>query len=132
MSMSDPIADMLTRIRNAQSATKVSVRMPFSKKKLALANILEEEGFVLGSTKIEESPNKPELEISLKYFQGKPVIESIDRVSKPGLRIYKSKDELPKVKGGLGVAIISTSKGLLADRAARAEGLGGEVLCYVS
>ncbi|OUR89286.1 30S ribosomal protein S8 [Cycloclasticus sp. 44_32_T64] len=132
MSMSDPIADMLTRIRNAQSAEKTSVRMPFSTKKLALANILEQEGFVAGSSKIEDSKTKPELEITLKYFQGKPVIESIDRVSKPGLRIYKSKNELPKVKGGLGVAIISTSKGLLTDRAARAEGHGGEVLCYVS
>ncbi|MEW4981784.1 MAG: 30S ribosomal protein S8 [Cycloclasticus sp.] len=132
MSMSDPIADMLTRIRNAQSAEKTSVRMPFSTKKLALANILEQEGFVAGSSKIEDSETKPELEITLKYFQGKPVIESIDRVSKPGLRIYKSKNELPKVKGGLGVAIISTSKGLLTDRAARAEGHGGEVLCYVS
>jgi len=132
MSMSDPIADMLTRIRNAQSAEKTSVRMPFSTKKLALANILEQEGFVAGSSKIEDSKSKPELEITLKYFQGKPVIESIDRVSKPGLRIYKSKNELPKVKGGLGVAIISTSKGLLTDRAARAEGHGGEVLCYVS
>jgi len=132
MSMSDPIADMLTRIRNAQSAEKTSVRMPFSTKKLALANILEQEGFVAGSSKIEDSKTKPELEITLKYFQGKPVIESIDRVSKPGLRIYKSKNELPKVKGGLGVAIISTSKGLLTDRTARAEGHGGEVLCYVS
>jgi len=132
MSMSDPIADMLTRIRNAQSAEKTTVTMPFSTKKLALANILEEEGFVTSSTKIEDSKRKPELEITLKYFQGKPVIESIDRVSKPGLRIYKSKDELPKVKGGLGVAIISTSKGLLTDRTARAEGHGGEVLCYVS
>jgi len=132
MSMSDPIADMLTRIRNAQSAEKTTVRMPFSTKKLALANILEQEGFVAGSSKIEDSKAKPELEITLKYFQGKPVIESIDRVSKPGLRIYKSKNELPKVKSGLGVAIISTSKGLLTDRAARADGHGGEVLCYVS
>lgn len=132
MSMSDPIADMLTRIRNAQSADKKTVRMPFSTKKLALANILEAEGYVAGSIKIEDVKSKPELEITLKYFQGKPVIEMIDRVSKPGLRIYKSKDELPKVKGGLGVAIISTSKGLLSDRTARAEGHGGEVLCYVS
>ena len=132
MSMSDPIADMLTRMSNAQSAEKAVVRMPFSTKQQALANILEPEGFVSGSTKIEDSKSKPELEITLKYFQGKPVIETIDRVSKPGLRIYKSKDELPKVKGGLGVAIISTSKGLLADRTARAEGHGGEVLCYVS
>lgn len=132
MSMSDPIADMLTRIRNAQSAEKTTVTMPFSTKKQALANILEQEGFVRASTKIEDESNKPELEITLKYFQGKPVIESIDRVSKPGLRIYKSKDELPKVKSGLGVAIISTSKGLLTDREARSQGHGGEVLCYVS
>jgi small subunit ribosomal protein S8 len=132
MSMSDPIADMLTRIRNAQSAEKTTVNMPFSTKKLALANILEEEGYVGGSNKTVDANDKPVLEVKLKYFQGEPVIESIDRVSKPGLRIYKSKDELPRVKGGLGVAIISTSKGLLTDRAARAEGYGGEVLCYVS
>ncbi|ORU91934.1 MAG: 30S ribosomal protein S8 [Cycloclasticus sp. symbiont of Bathymodiolus heckerae] len=132
MSMSDPIADMLTRIRNAQSAGKTTVNMPFSTKKLALANILEDEGYVAGSNKVEDSNGKPALQIELRYFQGKPVIETIDRVSKPGLRIYKSKDELPKVKGGLGVAVISTSKGLLTDRAARAAGHGGEVLCYVS
>ena len=132
MSMSDPIADMLTRIRNAQSAEKTTVTMPFSTKKQALANILEQEGFVKASTKIEDDSNKHELEITLKYFQGKPVIESIDRVSKPGLRIYKSKDQLPTVKSGLGVAIISTSKGLLTDREARSQGHGGEVLCYVS
>jgi len=132
MSMSDPIADMLTRIRNAQSAEKTTVTMPFSTKKQALANILEQEGFVKASAKIEDESNKHKLEITLKYFQGKPVIESIDRVSKPGLRIYKSKDELPKVKSGLGVAIISTSKGLLTDREARSQGHGGEVLCYVS
>ncbi|HIF17286.1 MAG TPA: 30S ribosomal protein S8 [Cycloclasticus sp.] len=132
MSMSDPIADMLTRIRNAQSAAKTSVTMPFSTKKLALANILEQEGYVAGSNQVEDSNAKPALEISLKYFQGKPVIESIDRVSKPGLRVYKSKDQLPKVKGGLGVAIISTSQGLMTDRAARSEGHGGEVICYVS
>jgi len=132
MSMSDPIADMLTRIRNAQSAEKTTVSMPFSTKKLALATILEEEGYVSGSNKTEDSNGKPSLEITLKYFQGKPVIESIDRVSKPGLRIYKSKDSLPQVKGGLGIAVISTSKGLLTDRAARTAGHGGEVLCYIS
>jgi len=132
MSMSDPIADMLTRIRNAQSAEKKTVSMPFSTKKQALAVILEEEGYVAGSVKVEESPSKPTLEITLKYFQGKSVIETIDRVSKPGLRVYKSKDQLPKVKSGLGVAIISTSQGLMTDRAARAQGHGGEVLCYVS
>lgn len=132
MSMSDPIADMLTRIRNAQSAEKTTVKMPFSTKKQALANILEKEGFVKGSSKTVDQNNKPELEITLKYFQGKAVIEMIDRVSKPGLRIYKSKDQLPTVKSGLGVAIISTSKGLLTDREARSQGHGGEVLCYVS
>ncbi|MEH6504489.1 MAG: 30S ribosomal protein S8 [Cycloclasticus sp.] len=132
MSMSDPIADMLTRIRNAQSAEKKTVSMPFSTKKLALANILEEEGYITGSIKFEDEKNKPALEVTLKYFQGKPVIETIDRVSKPGLRIYRSKDELPKVKSGLGVAIISTSQGLMTDRAARSNGHGGEVLCYVS
>jgi small subunit ribosomal protein S8 len=132
MSMSDPIADMLTRIRNAQSAAKKTVSMPFSTKKLALAKVLEEEGYVGGSIKIEDAKNKPTLEITLKYFQGKSVIEMIDRVSKPGLRIYKSKDELPKVKSGLGIAIISTSHGLMTDRAARSSGHGGEVLCYVS
>jgi len=132
MSMSDPIADMLTRIRNAHSAEKNVVSMPFSTKKLALAKVLEEEGYIVGSSKIEDVASKPQLEITLKYFQGKPVIETIDRVSKPGLRIYKSKNELPNVKGGLGVAIISTSQGLMTDRAARAQGHGGEVLCYIS
>jgi small subunit ribosomal protein S8 len=132
MSMSDPIADMLTRIRNAQSADKKTVSMPFSTKKLALANVLEKEGYVSGSSKLEDLNAKPVLEITLKYFQGKSVIESIDRVSKPGLRIYKSKDQLPNVKGGLGVAIISTSQGLMTDRAARSQGHGGEVICYVS
>lgn len=132
MSMSDPIADMLTRIRNAHSAEKNVVSMPFSTKKLALAKVLEEEGYIVGSSKVEDVASKPQLEITLKYFQGKPVIETIDRVSKPGLRIYKSKNELPNVKGGLGVAIISTSQGLMTDRAARAQGHGGEVLCYIS
>jgi|TARA_R110002095_G_scaffold100837_1_gene88685 small subunit ribosomal protein S8 len=132
MSMSDPIADMLTRIRNAQSAEKKTVSMPFSTKKSALADVLVQEGYIVDSTKIEQDNNKPTLDITLKYFQGKPVIESIDRVSKPGLRVYKSKDELPKVKGGLGVAIISTSHGLMTDRAARSNGHGGEVICYIS
>tara|TARA_R110002096_G_scaffold110035_16_gene240600 strand:- start:32930 stop:33322 length:393 start_codon:yes stop_codon:yes gene_type:complete len=130
--MSDPIADMLTRIRNAQSAEKKTVSMPFSTKKSALADVLVQEGYIVDSTKIEQDNNKPTLDITLKYFQGKPVIESIDRVSKPGLRVYKSKDELPKVKGGLGVAIISTSHGLMTDRAARSNGHGGEVICYIS
>lgn len=132
MSMSDPIADMLTRIRNAHSAEKLTVNMPFSTKKLALAELLKSEGYIADSKKIDASTAKPSLEITLKYFQGQPVIEKIDRVSKPGLRIYKSKNELPTVCGGLGVAVISTSKGLMSDRNARAQGFGGEVICYVS
>ena len=131
MSMSDPIADMLTRIRNGQSAGKQTVVMPSSKLKQAIAQVLKDEGYIqdFGAG---EADGKPRLEITLKYFQGKPVIEVIRRVSRPGLRIYKSKDELPKVQGGLGVAIVSTSKGVMSDRAARAAGEGGEVLCYVS
>ena len=124
MSMQDPIADMLTRIRNGQAANKVAINMPSSKLKVAIANVLE-------SVKVLEGA-KPELEITLKYFQGKPVVESIQRVSRPGLRIYKRKDELPKVMGGLGVAVISTSKGVMTDRAARQAGLGGEIICYVA
>ena len=110
MSMSDPIADMLTRIRNAHAAEKFSVVMPFSTKKQALAELLKLEGYITDSKKIDESTAKPNLEVTLKYFQGQPVIEKIDRVSKPGLRIYKSKNDLPTVRGGLGVAVISTSK----------------------
>ena len=130
MSMQDPIADMLTRIRNGQAANKVAINMPSSKLKVAIANVLAAEGYI-ESVKVLEGA-KPELEITLKYFQGKPVVESIQRVSRPGLRIYKRKDELPKVMGGLGVAVISTSKGVMTDRAARAAGVGGEVLCYVA
>ncbi|MFD0966623.1 30S ribosomal protein S8 [Seminibacterium arietis] len=130
MSMQDPIADMLTRIRNGQAANKVAVTMPSSKLKVAIANVLADEGYI-DSVKILEGV-KPELEITLKYFQGKPVVESIQRVSRPGLRIYKRKDELPKVMGGLGIAVISTSKGVMTDRAARQAGLGGEVICYVA
>lgn len=129
MSMTDPVADMLTRIRNAQAANKVSVNMPASKTKKAIASVLLEEGYISNFAVSEAS--KPELQIDLKYYQGKPVIEMLQRVSRPGLRIYKPKDELPKVRGGLGVAIISTSKGLMTDRAARSVGHGGEVLCYV-
>lgn len=132
MSMSDPIADMLTRIRNGHSAEKKSVVMPFSTKKLAIANLLKDEGYITEVSKVDGENNKHSLEVVLKYFQGNSVIEMIDRVSKPGLRIYKSKDELPQVKSGLGIAIISTSKGLMTDRKARANGYGGEVLCYVS
>ena len=130
MSMQDPIADMLTRIRNGQAANKVAINMPSSKLKVAIANVLAAEGY-LESVKVLEGA-KPELEITLKYFQGKPVVESIQRVSRPGLRIYKRKDELPKVMGGLGVAVISTSKGVMSDRAARQAGLGGEIICYVA
>ena len=130
MSMQDPIADMLTRIRNGQAANKVAINMPSSKLKVAIANVLAAEGYI-ESVKVLEGA-KPELEITLKYFQGKPVVESIQRVSRPGLRIYKRKDELPKVMGGLGVAVISTSKGVMTDRAARQAGLGGELICYVA
>ena len=130
MSMQDPIADMLTRIRNGQAANKVAINMPSSKLKVAIANVLAAEGYI-ESVKVLEGA-KPELEITLKYFQGKPVVEIIQRVSRPGLRIYKRKDELPKVMGGLGVAVISTSKGVMTDRAARQAGLGGEIICYVA
>lgn len=130
MSMQDPIADMLTRIRNGQAANKVAISMPSSKLKVAIANVLAEEGYV-ESVKVVEGV-KPELEITLKYFQNKPVVESIQRVSRPGLRIYKRKDELPKVMGGLGIAVVSTSKGVMTDRKARQEGLGGEIICYVA
>ncbi len=130
MSMQDPIADMLTRIRNGQAANKIAVSMPSSKLKVAIANVLADEGYI-ESVKVLDGV-KPELEITLKYFQGKPVVESIQRVSRPGLRIYKRKDELPKVMGGLGVAVVSTSKGVMTDRAARQAGLGGEIICYVA
>ena len=130
MSMQDPIADMLTRIRNGQAANKVAISMPSSKLKVAIANVLASEGYI-ESVKVVEGV-KPELEITLKYFQGKPVVESIQRISCPGLRIYKRKDELPKVMGGLGIAVVSTSKGVMTDRAARQAGLGGEIICYVA
>ncbi|WP_233116747.1 30S ribosomal protein S8 [Aggregatibacter actinomycetemcomitans] len=130
MSMQDPIADMLTRIRNGQAANKVAISMPSSRLKVAIANVLASEGYI-ESVKVVEGV-KPELEIKLKYFQGKPVVESIQRVSRPGLRIYKRKDELPKVMGGLGIAVVSTSKGVMTDRAARQAGLGGEIICYVA
>lgn len=131
MSMTDPIADMLTRIRNGQSAGKKSVKMPSSKLKLAIAKVLKEEGYII-DYKAEKVGNHMEMTIDLKYFNGVPVIESLKRVSRPGLRIYKSKDELPKVLGGLGIAIVSTSNGVMTDRAARAIGHGGEVICTVS
>lgn len=131
MSMTDPIADMLTRIRNAQAATKAQVRMPASKLKTAIAEVLKSEGYIADFA-IVGTEGKAELTISLKYFEGKPVIETIQRVSRPGLRVFKGKDELPKVLGGLGVAIISTSHGVMSDRTARAAGHGGEVLCIVA
>jgi len=131
MSMSDPIADMLTRIRNGQMAGHASVVMPSSKLKAAVAKLLADEGFV-STFSINENEGKAELSVDLKYFDGKPVIEMIKRVSRPGLRVYKNKDELPKVIGGLGVAVISTSKGIMTDRDARQAGIGGEVICYVA
>ncbi|HBZ49599.1 MAG: 30S ribosomal protein S8 [Proteobacteria bacterium] len=130
MSMQDPLADMLTRIRNAQMAGKKTVQMPASKLKAAVAAVLLDEGYVGGVDTIEVD-GKRNLVVSLKYFNGKPVIAEIDRKSRPGLRRYSSRDELPKVRGGLGVAIVSTSKGVMSDRAARAAGVGGEVLCTV-
>ncbi|MDQ7075836.1 MAG: 30S ribosomal protein S8 [Gammaproteobacteria bacterium] len=131
MSMSDPIADMLTRIRNGQARNKASVSMPSSTKKLAVAAVLKDEGYVADFS-VEKDGVKSTLSISLKYYDGRPVIDTIKRVSRPGLRILKSKSELPQVLGGLGVAIISTSRGVMSDRQARAEGHGGEVLCFVS
>ena len=130
MSMQDPIADMLTRIRNGQSAAKVSVAMPSSKQKVAIAKLLKEEGYI-ADIKVSGDV-KPELEIELKYFQGKPVVELIQRVSRPGLRIYKKRGELPKIMNGLGIAVVSTSKGVMTDRAARKAGMGGEIICYVA
>ena len=131
MSLSDPIADMLTRIRNALSANKTSVSMPASKQKVAIAAVLKEEGFINGSTE-HEVDNMPVLTIDLKYYEGQPVIEMIKRVSRPGLLVYKGKDEMPDVKGGLGIAIVSTSAGMMTGRNATKVGHGGEVLCYVA
>jgi small subunit ribosomal protein S8 len=129
--MHDPIADMLTRIRNAQSAQKETVAMPSSTKKEALAKVLKDEGYI-SSFDVTAEGAKKTLSITLKYYQGKAVIETLDRVSRPSLRIYRSKDQLPSVLGGLGIAIISTSKGLMTDRKARAMSLGGEVICFVA
>ena len=131
MSMTDPIADMLTRIRNAQQSEKKSVAMPASRLKSAIAQVLKEEGYIEDFA-VREGQGKPQLEIGLKYYAGKPVIERIERVSRPGLRIYRPKDELPKVMNGLGVAIVSTSRGVMTDRKARGMGVGGEVLCIVA
>jgi len=131
MSMTDPLSDMLTRIRNGQHARKTSVTMPASKLKLAVVKVLEQEGYVSGVSTDDTDP-KGTMTIELKYHHGEPVIERIDRVSRPGLRVYKGKEAVPKVQGGLGIAVVSTSHGIMTDRQARAEGHGGEVLCFVS
>jgi small subunit ribosomal protein S8 len=131
MSMSDPIADMLTRIRNAQGVQKTQVVMPSSKVKVAIANVLKDEGYIEDFA-VTADGGKSELKIGLKYYAGRPVIERLERVSRPGLRIYKGKDEIPNVMNGLGVAIVSTPKGVMTDRKARATGVGGEVICYVA
>jgi len=131
MSMTDPIADMLTRIRNAQMVEQTVVAMPSSKVKQAIAKVLKDEGYIDGF-KVSGEAIRPQLEVALKYYAGRPVIEKIERVSKPGLRIYRSKDDIPRVMNGLGVAILSTSRGVMTDRKARADGVGGEVLCIVA
>jgi len=131
MSMSDPIADMLTRIRNAQAVDKSAVKMPSSKLKIAIAQVLKDEGYIDGFV-VHNDDGKAELEIALKYYAGKPVIERIERVSRPGLRVYKGRDAIPQVMNGLGVAIVTTPKGVMTDRKARQTGVGGEVLCYVA
>ena len=131
MSMSDPIADMLTRIRNAQAVDKAVVVMPSSKIKVAIAQVLKDEGYVEGFV-VKSDEGKNMLEIALKYYAGRPVIERIERVSRPGLRIYKGRDAIPQVMNGLGVAIVTTPKGVMTDRKARQTGVGGEVLCYVA
>ncbi|MFN9747294.1 MAG: 30S ribosomal protein S8 [Betaproteobacteria bacterium] len=131
MSMSDPIADMLTRIRNAQSVAKAAVTMPSSKLKVAIAQVLKDEGYIDGFA-VKNDGGKSELEVALKYYAGRPVIERIERVSRPGLRVYKGRDAIPQVMNGLGVAIVTTPRGVMTDRKARATGVGGEVLCYVA
>jgi small subunit ribosomal protein S8 len=131
MSMSDPIADMLTRIRNAQMVEKTAVVMPASKLKVAIAKVLKDEGYIENFAVIGDK-TKPQLEVTLKYYAGRPVIEHIERVSRPGLRVYKGRHEIPNVKNGLGVAIVTTPKGVMTDRKARQAGIGGEVLCYVA
>lgn len=131
MSMTDPIADMFTRIRNAQRVGKREVAMPSSKLKAAVASVLQQEGYIL-QHRVVEQDSKAQLLIELRYYEGKPVIGAIQRVSRPGLRIYRRRAELPKVQAGLGIAVVSTSKGVMTDRAARAAGLGGEILCLVS
>ena len=131
MSMNDPVSDMLTRIRNAQQAEKESVSMPSSKLKAAIAKVLKDEGYI-DDFAVRGESSKPELEVNLKYYAGRPVIEKIERVSRPGLRIYKPSRDIPRVMNGLGVAIVSTSKGVMTDRKARGMGIGGEVLCIVA
>jgi small subunit ribosomal protein S8 len=131
MSMSDPIADMLTRIRNAQMVEKTSVLVPSSKVKVAIAQVLKDEGYIDGF-QVKSDDGRPQLEIALKYYAGRPVIERIERVSRPGLRVYKGSGAIPQVMNGLGVAIVTTPKGVMTDRKARATGVGGEVLCYVA
>lgn len=131
MSMSDPIADMLTRIRNAQRSEKTAVSMPSSRVKVAIAQVLKDEGYIEGYA-VREEAGKATLDVSLKYYAGRPVIERIERVSRPGLRIYKGYQDIPRVMNGLGVAIVSTSKGVMTDRKARAAGVGGEILCVVA
>jgi len=131
MSMSDPIADMLTRIRNAQSVAKAAVTMPSSKLKVAIAQVLKDEGYIDGFA-VKSEGGKSNLEVALKYYAGRPVIERIERVSRPGLRVYKGRHDIPNVMNGLGVAIITTPKGVMTDRKARQAGIGGEVLCYVA
>lgn len=131
MSMSDPIADLLTRIRNAQMVAKAAVKLPSSKVKVAIVQVLKDEGYI-EDFKVNSEGGKSELEIALKYYAGRPVIERIERVSRPGLRVYKGRDAIPQVMNGLGVAIVTTPKGVMTDRKARATGVGGEVLCYVA
>ncbi len=131
MSMSDPIADMLTRIRNAQAANKVVVSMPNSKVKVGIAAVLKDEGYIT-DFRVDENNGKPNLEVTLKYFEGRGVIDSLKRASRPGLRIYRGKDDLPHVLDGLGIVIVSTSRGFMTDVAARAAGHGGELICYVA
>ncbi|MEI6027700.1 MAG: 30S ribosomal protein S8 [Betaproteobacteria bacterium] len=131
MSMSDPIADMLTRIRNAQLVEKASVAMPSSKLKIAIAQVLQDEGYI-ENFKVSNDAGKSQLEIGLKYYAGRPVIERIERVSRPGLRVYRGRDAIPQVMNGLGVAIVTTPRGVMTDRKARQTGVGGEVLCYVA
>ena len=131
MSMSDPIADMLTRIRNAQSSNKESVQMPSSKVKVAISKLLQDEGYIKGFSLVESDGVKKAISIDLKYYESKPVIESIKRVSRPGLRVFRGKDDLPSVLGGLGVAVISTSRGIMSDREAKKQGFGGEVICAI-